>query len=339
MEHKMEQIILRNLSGEASCEDILVFSDWLASSDAHKDSFLKIKKYWDAEVAGVKLRNPEATYNKLLDRIRAVERKSQLRRLWIRYTSAAAVAILIGLTGYWMGGQQSATPVQYYSYITGNSISSFELPDGTEISLNKNSTFSYSNLYGKEGREVSLEGEAFFQVTKDQDNVFMLDLNGSKIAVLGTVFNVKNYAKEGTTTATLLEGSIRFEMPDQQVLLKPDQQLVFDKSTHQLNIEPVSTDLVTAWRSHLIKYKSTPFSEFLSMLAQKYEVEISLQDEILGQQRVTGAFDDNLAVGQILDLMKKNLSFEWKKEGDKYVISKQLSTNKNSVYGKTEEIE
>lgn len=324
MDHEIEQIILRNLSGEASCEDILIFSDWLSSSDAHKNSFLKIKKYWDAEIVGVKLRNPEVSYNKLLDRIRGIERKSQIRQLWIRYTSAAAVALLIGVTGYWMGGggRQSIAPEQYYSYITGNSISSFELPDGTEISLNKNSTLSYSSSYGKEGRKVSLEGEGFFQVAKDQDNAFIVDLNGSKIAVLGTVFNVKNYEKEGIATATLLEGSIRFEMPDQQVLLKPDQQLVFDKSTNKIDIENVSTDLVTAWKNRLIKYKSTPFSEFLNRLAKQYGVEISLQDEMLAEQRVTGAFDDSLTVEQILDLMKKNLSFKWKKEGDKYVISK-----------------
>jgi len=69
MNQEIEQIILRNLSGEASCDDVITFSEWLASSARNKESFLKIKKYWDAEVAGAKLQNPEATYNKLLDRI------------------------------------------------------------------------------------------------------------------------------------------------------------------------------------------------------------------------------------------------------------------------------
>lgn len=321
MDHEIEQIILRNLSGEASCEDILVFSEWLSSSDAHKDSFLKIKKYWDAEVDGMKLRDPEVTYNKLLDRIRKAERKNIVRKLWIRYSSAAAIAILIGIAGYWAGGLQRNAPVQYYSYITGNSISSFELPDGTEISLNKNSTLSYSSSYGEEMREVSLEGEGFFSVTKNKAKAFVVDLNGSKISVLGTVFNVKNYKKEHVTTATLLEGSIRFETPDQQVLLKPDQQLVFDKSNNKIDMKNVSTDLVTAWKSHLIKYKSLPFKEFLDMLKKQYNVEIVLQNEALADQKVTGSFDESLTVDQILDLMKKNLSFKWKKEGDKYVIS------------------
>lgn len=322
MNQEIEQIILRNLSGEASCDDVITFSEWLASSARNKESFLKIKKYWDAEVAGAKLQNPEATYNKLLDRIRKAERKETVRRLWIRYAGAAAVAIIVGITGYWIGGQRNVTPVQYYSYITGNSVSSFELPDGTEISLNKNSTLSYSSSYGEKVREVSLEGEGYFSVMKDKEKAFVVDLNGSKISVLGTVFNVKNYSKENVTTATLVEGSIRFETPEQQILLKPDQQLVFNKSENQIGVENVSTDLITAWKSHLIKYKSISFKEFLDMLKDRYTVDIVLSNEILGEQKVTGSFDESLTVDQILDLMKKNLSFRWKKEGDKYVINK-----------------
>lgn len=322
MNQEIEQIILRNLSGEASCDDVITFSEWLASSARNKESFLKIKKYWDAEVAGAKLQNPEATYNKLLDRIRKAERKETVRRLWIRYAGAAAVAIIVGITGYWIGGQRNVTPVQYYSYITGNSVSSFELPDGTEISLNKNSTLSYSSSYGEKVREVSLEGEGYFSVMKDKEKAFVVDLNGSKISVLGTVFNVKNYSKENVTTATLVEGSIRFETPEQQILLKPDQQLVFNKSENQIGIENVSTDLITAWKSHLIKYKSISFKEFLDMLKDRYTVDIVLSNEILGEQKVTGSFDESLTVDQILNLMKKNLSFRWKKEGDKYVINK-----------------
>lgn len=321
MDHEIEQIILRNLSGEASCEDILVFSEWLSSSDAHKDSFLKIKKYWDAEVAGMKLRNPEAAYNMLLERIWKTERKRVVRQLWIKYAGAAAVAVIIGIASYWMGGHQATAPLQYYSYITGNSISSFELPDGTEISLNKNSKLSYSSSYGEQVREVSLDGEGFFTVTKDKEKAFVVDLNGSKISVLGTVFNVKNYKKEDITTATLVEGSIRFETPDQQIVLKPDQQLVFNKSNNKIDMTNVSTDLVTAWKSHLIKYRSVPFREFLDMLKERYEVEIILSNEALGDQKVTGSFDESLTVDQILDLMKKNLVFRWKKQGESYVIN------------------
>lgn len=322
MDQGIEQFILRNLSREASCEDIILFSDWLASSAGNKASFLKIKKYWDAEISGTELRNPEVTYHRLLDRIQNAERKRIARRFWIKYASAAAIAVLIGITGYWMGGKKSIQPVQYYSYITGNSISSFELPDGTQIALNKNSVLSYSSLYGEKIREVSLEGEGFFTVTKDKQKAFVVDLDGSKIAVLGTVFNVKNYKKESTTTATLVEGAIRFETPRQQVLLEPDQQLVFDKSRNKINIGRVSTDLITAWRSHQIKYKSIPFKEFLDILKRQYNVEIVLSDEVLGDQKVSGTFDEGLTVDQILDLMKKNLSFKWKKHENKYVISK-----------------
>lgn len=323
MSHEIERIILRNLLGEATYEDIVVFSEWLSSSDKHKATFLRIKKYWDADVSGAKLKHPEITYNRLLDRIRKAERKKTTRRLWLKYAGAAVIALLVGIAGFWIGEEhEKGIPVEHYSYITGNSISSFELPDGTEISLNKNSTLSYTSLYGRKNREVSLEGEGFFHVVKDKHKSFIVDLNGSKISVLGTVFNVKNYKKENLTTTTLVEGSIRFETPDQQILLTPDQQLVFNRLNKQIDIESVSSDLVTAWKNNLIKYKSITFSEFVNILAEQYDVEITIMNKELESQRVTGAFDNNLTVDQILDLMKKNLSFNWQKQGNKYMINK-----------------
>ena len=180
---------------------------------------------------------------------------------------------------------------------------------------------SYSSEYGKKIREVSLEGEGFFSVTKNKAKAFVVNLNGAKISVLGTVFNVKNYKKEDITTATLIEGSIRFETPEQQVLLKPDQQLVFNKSSNKIDMQNVSTNLAIAWKNHLIKYKSIPFNEFLDMLKKQYNVEIILSNENLGNQKVTGSFDESLTIDQIFDLMKKNLSFKWKKQGGKYVIN------------------
>ena len=191
MDHEIEQIILRNLSGEASCEDILAFSEWLSSSDAHKDSFLKIKKYWDAEVAGVKLRNPEAAYNMLLERIRKTERKKEVRQLWMKYAGAAAVAIIIGIAGYWMGEHQTTAPMQYYSYITGNSISSFELPDGTEISLNKTVNCLIPVRTENRFAKSLWMGKVSFTVTKDKEKAFVVDLNGSKNIRIGNCFQCK----------------------------------------------------------------------------------------------------------------------------------------------------
>ena len=99
------------------------------------------------------------------------------------------------------------------------------MDDGTKIILNRNSRFTYSDAYGTDQRKVNLEGEAYFEVAKNPERPFIVDMGNASIRVLGTTFSVKADKGKDQITAVLLEGSIRFESPTQQVLLAPDQQL------------------------------------------------------------------------------------------------------------------
>ena len=120
----------------------------------------------------------------------------------------------------------------------------------------------------------------------------------------------------------MLEGSIRFETPEQTLVLKPNQQLAYNKTDNKISINTIETSIATSWKDNLIRYRSVSFMQFLAMLEKQYQVEILLQDKKLGQQMVSGAFDANLSVEQILNLTKQNLLFQWKKKDDKYVIIK-----------------
>jgi ferric-dicitrate binding protein FerR (iron transport regulator) len=321
MEQTMEKIIVRNLSGEASCEDIVKLSEWLVEKDANKQAFFQLKAYWDAELRLVSIRNKEAACEQLLRRIRKSSHRT-IHLQWLRYVGVAIIAaVMAGVIAYHQGTKQPpATPVTYYSCISGNAFSPVYLPDGTEIMLNKHSRLTYSNRYGEDTREVSLEGEAFFDVRKDTARTFVVCVGENRIRALGTTFNVRHYPEENTLNATLVEGVIRFETPQQTVLLKPEQQLLYNTQSHKASIRQVDVEVETAWKNNLLRYKSVLFTEFLRLLEKRYDVEILLQDRKLGQQKVSGAFDVDLSVEQILDMTRKSLPFHWKKEGDKYII-------------------
>jgi ferric-dicitrate binding protein FerR (iron transport regulator) len=169
---------------------------------------------------------------------------------------------------------------------------------------------------------VTLQGEAFFDVRPSKDKPFAVSLGRAKITVLGTSFNVKNYPEDSLLAVTLIKGSIRFDTPEQTVVLQPDQHLLYNKLDNKIRIDIAESSLVTAWKDNLLRYKSIPFAEFLSLLEEQYRVEIILLDKELGIHKVSGAFDLALSVEQILNLTKKNLSFNWKKEGNKYLIIK-----------------
>ena len=93
------------------------------------------------------------------------------------------------------------TESKYYTYLTNNDKTDLTMEDGTQITLNKNSRLTYSDKYGKEMRSVQLEGEAYFNVTKDSLKPFRITMGNSTITVLGTSFNLKNEIKSSSITA------------------------------------------------------------------------------------------------------------------------------------------
>lgn len=202
---------------------------------------------------------------------------------------------------------------EYYTLLTDEHTSNFTLEDGTVITLNKNSRLSYSDKYGKDSRNVKLEGEAYFEVAKDSNKPFQVEMNGASITVLGTHFNVKADAESDDITATLVEGSIRFEGAKQNIVMTPNQQLTFNRSTNKVDVKEIDTETFTAWKDGLLKYKSIPFIELIENLKDIYQVEIRIDDERLADPSITvsGTFDQKQSIEQILKVISCSLPVQW----------------------------
>lgn len=320
----VEQQIVKYLSGEASCEEIILISDWLKENKENEQLFREICAYWNAEVSLTTEINYRESWNQLTSKIGEQEEPVAVKKISLKwlYTSVAAAILIIGMLWIW-NTFQVVTPVNSYTYLSGKSVSELSLPDGTKVSLNKNSVLKYDNSFGGELRNVSLEGEAFFEVKKDVTKPFIVDLNGAKITVLGTSFNVKNRSAENEVSATLLTGKIKFNTKDQTVLLKPNDQLVFNKTSKKINVKTPDISTIVAWKDNLIKYNSLPFYKAIKLLEEQYTVQIQITDRELGNTLITGAFDRGLNLDQILDLMKNNMGFQWEKNGtNQYKINK-----------------
>lgn len=329
MENKINHIITRVLSGESSSDDILSLSEWLNESEKNRDEFRRLKNYWDADVAFKHSIAPAFSADKLQQKIN-VERKQADRRQLGRNALpliAAACLLFIFSTAFFLYQTQDRT-TEYYTLLTNEHTSDFTLEDGTVITLNKNSRLRYSNQYGKNGRNVKLEGEAYFKVAKDPDRPFQVEMNGASITVLGTHFNVKADTGSDDITATLVEGSIRFEGAKQQIVMTPNQQLTFSRSTNKVSIKQVDTDLSTAWKDGLLKYKSIPFIQLVENLETIYQADIRIDDKRLTDPSVTvsATFDEGQSLEQILNVISYSLPVRW--TNDKGVYHIQYTTLK-----------
>lgn len=312
MENRINHIIARVLSGESSSDDTL--SEWLNENEKNRDEFRQLKNYWDADVAFKHSVAPAFSADKLQQKINVQRRQTARRQLWRSAIPliAAACLLFIFSTAFFHYNTNDRTS-EYYTLLTGEHTSDFTMEDGTVIILNKNSRLSYSDKYGKDSRNVKLEGEAYFEVAKDPDKPFQVEMDGASITVLGTHFNVKAEAESDDITATLVEGSIRFEGAKQNIVMTPNQQLTFSRSTNKVDLKETDTDTFTAWKDGLLKYKSIPFIQLVENLKNIYQVEISIDDDRLADPSVTvsGTFASEQSLEQILKVISNSLPVRW----------------------------
>lgn len=323
MENSINHILARILSAEASSEDILSLSEWLNDSEKNRGEFRQMKSYWDAEVAFNHSVAPVFSTDKLLREVEQQCKNQKNRQLWRSFVPlAAAVALVLVLSALSFMQYRNDKVSAYYTLLTDERKSHFTMDDGTQIILNKNSRLTYTDAYGKKERSVKLEGEAFFEVAKDATKPFAVEMGEASITVLGTHFNVKADTDSDNITATLVEGSIRFEGSKQNIVITPNQQLTFSRSTNNIDIKHVDTDTFTGWKNGLLKYKSIPFTDLIAELEKTYKVEIKIENKQLTKPNVTvsGTFSSEQNIEQILKVITRSLPIKWSNSNGTYYI-------------------
>lgn len=154
------------------------------------------------------------------------------------------------------------------------------LPDGTRVWLNAESKISYPSRFEGDSRVVSVEGEVYFEVAKNQGRRFIVQLEGGRrVEVLGTHFNINAYSNFSDIKTTLLEGSVRVVSVDQTpVILKPHEQAV--QKRNSIRVNKVNTDNIIAWKDNKFNFEGLRFEEIMSQIERWYDVEVTYKGEV-----------------------------------------------------------
>lgn len=182
------------------------------------------------------------------------------------------------------------------------------LPDGTAVWLNAASSLRYPTSFEGSDREVSLNGEAYFEVAKMPSKKFIVKTSRAAINVVGTHFNVNAYADEGTVTTTLVEGSVIVETEKELLKLSPGQEAIIDSSEHG-RISNTDVSLATAWKEHLFRFQNTPIPQIMKEIERWYNVKVVFRGNIT--ERFTGVLPRDLALGQLLAVLDKSGKFSF----------------------------
>lgn len=194
------------------------------------------------------------------------------------------------------------------------------LPDGTAVWLNAASSLKYSASFAsKKERHVQLSGEAYFEVAKDKTRPFLVTSNGQEVEVLGTHFNINAYDDEANTKTTLLEGSVKVGLADQNTrILKPGEQAV--NSAGSMVIEKVNTEYAVAWKNGFFRFNDKTLDAAMREVARWYNVEVIYKRPALKNELLAGRISKYANIAQVLKKMELADVLQFKIEGRKIIV-------------------
>nr|WP_288833561.1 FecR family protein [uncultured Flavobacterium sp.] len=194
------------------------------------------------------------------------------------------------------------------------------LSDGTVVNMNAGSSLKYPVQFIKgHNREVVLEGEAFFEVTKDKKHPFIVKTRGVDVKVLGTKFNVSSYKEEADINTVLVEGSVSLSSvvaTNEKEMLVPGEKGTWNIQKNGIAVEKVDTRIYTEWMTGELVFRKATFREIIIRLERTYNVTIENNKKELLDKKFNASFNKNIeSIDKVLQTMSEIQNFTYKKEG------------------------
>lgn len=345
-------LVARKLSGEASLEELRELEQLLRDD---QDLAYQVELYTALyENPSVQMRSDDErnlSWKRTTDLLREKfpgsfdrQKKGKLRRLWIRWSAVAAVLLAIVATIFYFpisdGTHQPATAVNEWKTMPGTR-TKMVLPDGTQVWLNSDSYLTYNNDFGKSKREITLSGEAFFDVFHNPDVPLVVHAQSVNILVKGTAFNVRSYPEAGNVQTSLIRGSVQLTTnadPSRIIMLKPNEKITIEtkaplpkkghtpnKATHVYHIDVLKESALSktipeiSWVQNKLVFDNEPFEDVLNKMGKWYNAEFILNNEELMQKKFSGAFDKETLYEALSALQMINY-FDFHIRGNKVYI-------------------
>jgi transmembrane sensor len=349
-------LIAKKLSGEADEEELIDFEKLLRENPDLHYPLQAITDLWYSDLQ-FNQQDAQDALKKHIQRMKDLdvefhdpeeelgyETKEMAKRKWVWPTLAAAFfmgTLFFGIRFFSTSTAETKNQLKDNKQVVNqistknSSKTNLILSDGTKVWLNAGSSLTYDTAYNKTVREVSLTGEAFFDVTKNKTKPFIIHTSKFDIKVLGTEFNVKSYSTDRTTEASLIRGSIEVtfkDNPDRKIILKPNEKIVVNNSTgeeasnlknnkktseipdvaikgltHEYN---TGTIIETSWVENKLIFQDESFEDISHQLERWYGVSIVFNNNQLKENHLTGNFK-NETIRQALDALKLTASFKY----------------------------
>lgn len=295
---------------------------FITAEKEHEELFRRWEQEWKTE--HVPSSEEIALLNRLRDKMRKSDYVQRIRSLRIRLTAAAAaiVVLLSTFTALYMSRQTTENQLFTVESPLGTS-SRISLPDGTQVWLNAGSALSYDSGFNRSSRDVTLRGEAYFEVTRNTSLPFRVMAQACTFTVLGTKFNISAYDGEPDVLAALMEGSLRFESSAGSDTMSPGDLITYNCATRQASRERADVDQFRAWIDGAIRYDAITLPALLRRLAREYDVEIELCTTAFDNKTFRVSLTNAEHIETVLKALGEILPISVERQGSHYCVGRR----------------
>lgn len=308
-----KEILYKFFDGKASREEKEAIRIWLETSEENEQELFREREFFDAMI----LSGDTGKTTK--------EKKSRPFYLtaileMVKLAAVLAIAITCGTYSYKSEIKKICQAMNTITVPAGQRVN-LTLPDGTNVWLNACSEMKYPAAFTGDKREITLNGEAYFEVTHNANKPFIVQTNKCNIEVLGTKFNVEAYNDSKDFCTSLLEGSVKIverEKPSDNLILTPNQQATLVNG--HLSSEPIADFDLFRWKEGLICFRNMHFKELMTRFEKCYGIHIIIENTNLADYVCSGKFRISDGIDKALSILQKDAQYTFIRSKDDSAI-------------------
>lgn len=292
-------LIISRLKETLSAEELTQWKAWI-SVPKNQLLFAEIQSLWneiqstaldykvDAEACWAELQRrisaKESPLNNIFTQPVVTDDKPIIQKVKLplrKYIAVASVVAVILLSGtFYLGMRMNSAGISDQTYTSWGGKSEITLPDATNVWIHSNTTLSYNTKFSSKNRVVNLSGQAYFDVTHDKKNPFIVQAGDLRVVVHGTKFNVEAMPESEDVIVSLQEGSVSLETDNLNCFLLPGEMATYNKHTQKMVVEQGNIDLAISWADDERVFKNMELGEICKYLSKWYNVKINLNEDL-----------------------------------------------------------
>jgi len=325
-----ETLIAKYLAGETSSAEEQRLHEWVAESKENeaqlgraRQAFALTKMHYAPDAHQQLNIDVDLEWQRFISRIETSKGDQKtfifnfpLSNQWLKVAASIVLVVVSGFVANYL----LTRPVDTI-YQTAENTEMFSLPDGSVVTLNRYSKLTFAEDFGKNIREVTLEGEGFFEVVPDTANPFVVQVDKTLVRVLGTSFSVQGYLTRPSLEVTVATGRVAVATKDinQEVQLETGERAIYSRNSRELKKQVNEDANFLSWKTKQLIFNAANLQEVVAAVGFTYGVEIVVSTAIPDSCKVTVSFD-NQSLDAILNVLKSTLDLTYRTIGKKIEI-------------------